>query len=172
MNELHAVSTHRARLRHCKHVNNTNGVVINKFPEHQTHNFHRHSSTTMFQHLHTIHTKPHCFINSNCFHAIAWVQLTQYHNREIYSNTITLWQTISSSCRLLLVIITLCLHLPELHCEFSLFLNALKFKAHQMATNRLTDYCRYNSKISTDNHYYISSQLVAITCHRIHSLSF
>jgi len=42
----------RARLRHRKHVNNSNSVVINKFTKHQTHNLHWHTSTAMFQHLH------------------------------------------------------------------------------------------------------------------------
>ena len=44
--------TDRARLRHRKHIYDTDGVVVDKLSEHQTHNLHRHTRTAMFQHLH------------------------------------------------------------------------------------------------------------------------
>lgn len=43
--------TYRSWLGHCKHINNPHGIVINKFSQHQTHNFHWYTSTPMLQHL-------------------------------------------------------------------------------------------------------------------------
>lgn len=38
-------------LRHGKYVNDTHGIVVDKLAQHETHDLHWHTSSTVFQHL-------------------------------------------------------------------------------------------------------------------------
>lgn len=44
-------NTYCSWLRHGKHINHSHCVVINKFPQHQSHDLHWYTSTPMLQHL-------------------------------------------------------------------------------------------------------------------------
>lgn len=44
-------NTYGSRLGHCKHINDSHCVIVNKFSQHQTHDFHWYTSTAVLQHL-------------------------------------------------------------------------------------------------------------------------
>ena len=49
--------SYRSRLRHGENINHAHGIIVHEFSQHQSHDFHGHSCTSVLQHLQDKQTK-------------------------------------------------------------------------------------------------------------------